>query len=344
MHASKEEKVALVTGATGYVGSQLVKRLVSEGWNVHIIVRPQSDLRILSSITENVTIHVHDGTTEGMCGILFNSKPLVVFHLASLFLVQHKTSDIETLVASNILFGTQLVEAMVRHGAHSLINTGTSWQHHNNEDYCPVNLYAATKQAFEHILQFYVESTPLKATTLKLFDTYGPCDTRPKLFSALRKAAEEHLPLAMSPGEQLLDIVYIDDVVEAFIVASHRLLKEQGAKYEEYAVSSGKHIKLRELVDVYQHLIGRELPIEWGGRSYREREVMVPWSKGKKLPRWEPRVELREGITAVLGRPQCEAKPLEGRVVYDNLYPARMVSVKQPPPCVAAKQGLGVRD
>ncbi len=204
-----------------------------------------------------------------MLDILCKSKPVIVFHLASLFLVQHQSNEIESLIKSNILFGAQLVEAMVKKETYKLVNTGTSWQHYNNEDCGPVNLYSATKQAFEAILKFYAEATPLKAITLKLFDTYGPNDPRPKLFNLLKKVAEEQKPLAMSPGEQLIDIVYIDDVVDAFIIAAERLLNDKVEHYEDYAVSSGSPIKLRDLVKIYEEVIG----------SYRQRIAnRVGWS------------------------------------------------------------------
>jgi nucleoside-diphosphate-sugar epimerase len=296
MSISEKKKVALVTGATGFVGSHLAKRLINEGWDTHIIVRQQSKLDIISEIKGKLTIHEHNGTTEGMLDILSKSDPMVVFHLASLFLVQHQSNDIESLIKSNILFGVQLVEAMVKKEIYNLVNTGTSWQHHNNADYSPVNLYAATKQAFEDILKFYIETTPLRAITLKLFDTYGPNDPRPKLFNLLKKVAEEEKPLAMSPGKQLIDIVYIDDVIDAFMIAGERLLNGKAKNHEDYAVSSGNPIRLKELVETYEKVIGKKLPIEWGGRPYRDREVMTPWNRGKRLDGWKAKVNLKEGI------------------------------------------------
>jgi nucleoside-diphosphate-sugar epimerase len=278
------------------VGSHLAKRLINEGWDTHIIVRQQSKLDIISEIKGKLTIHEHNGTTEGMLDILSKSKPVIVFHLASLVLAQHQSNEIESLVKSNILFGAQLVEAMVKKEIYNLVNTGTSWQHYNNADYSPVNLYAATKQAFEDILKFYIETTPLRAITLELFDTYGPNDPRPKLFNLLKKVAEENKPLAMSPGEQLIDIVYIDDVVDAFIIAAERLLNEKTKHYENFAVSSGSPITVKELVKIYEDVIGKKLLIEWGGRPYREREVMVPWNRGRRLDGWKAKVNLKEGI------------------------------------------------
>ncbi len=132
--------------------------------------------------------------------------------------------------------------------------------------------------------------------TLKLFDTYGPDDPRPKLFTLLRKVAEEQTELAMSPGEQLIDLVYIDDVVEGYLLAAKRLMDNKVSSVEEYALSSGNPISLKKLIAVYGQTIGKPLPIKWGGRPYRPSEVMVSWDKGKKLSGWEPEIELIEGI------------------------------------------------
>jgi nucleoside-diphosphate-sugar epimerase len=291
---------ALVTGATGFVGSHLVRCLLDQGWNVHIIIRQSSKLEVISDIVKRLTIHIHTGDIETMISILSKSKPDVVFHLASLFIAEHLPNDIEPLIKSNILFGTQLVEAMVKNGIYNLINTGTSWQHYNNEDYNPTNLYAATKQAFEAILKYYLETSKLKVITLKLFDTYGPNDQRPKLINLLRKSAEEGITLKLSLGEQLIDLVYIDDVIEAYILAADRLISGKVVKYEEYAVSSEKPIRLKDLVKIFEETINKKLFVQWGARPYRTREVMIPWNKGKLLPGWRAKVELKDGIKKIL--------------------------------------------
>ena len=296
MTKKTDNKTALVTGATGFVGSHLIRRLIKEGWETHIITRPSSNLTQLEYVRSKIIVHQHDGTTNSMINIVKEVEPNIVFHLASLFLAQHTPEDIERLVQSNILFGVQLAEAMTSQGVTKLINTGTSWQHYENENYNPVCLYAATKQAFEDILKFYVEASELKVITLKLFDTYGPDDPRPKLFTLLRKVADEQTELAMSPGEQLIDLVYIDDVIEGYILAARRLMDNSVSNMEKYAISSGNPVSLKELVAIYGQLIGKSLPIKWGGRPYRTREVMAPWDKGTRLPGWKAKIGLFEGI------------------------------------------------
>lgn len=69
--------------------------------------------------------------------------------------------------------------------------------------------------------------------------------------------------------------------------------------HENFAVSSGSPITLKELVKIYEDVIGKKLPIEWGGRSYREREVMVTWNRGRLLPGWSVKIGLEEGIRRI---------------------------------------------
>lgn len=289
---------AVVTGATGFIGSHLVRHLLRAKWQVHAIVRPESDHSALGG-ESSLKVHEHTGSMDSMLSIFTDTQPDVVFHLASLFLSKHQSVDIDRLVESNILFGVQLVEAMTQVGVKALVNTGTAWQHYEGQQYSPVNLYAATKQAFEALLDYYTEASGLRSITLKLHDTYGPRDPRPKLVNLLVRVAESNESLAMSPGEQQLSLVHIDDVVSAFEIAAERLLERPDIKRENFSLESTQTCTLKQLVSEFEMLVGRVLPIRWGARPYREREVMAPWT-GNKLPRWEQRVDLRSGLRNLL--------------------------------------------
>jgi len=298
-HEAARPQRALVTGATGYIGSNLVKRLLKDGWEVHIVLRAKSDITALPDAAKNIFRHVHNGTTNQMIDLVATARTDVVFHLASCFIAQHTSEDIENLILSNLLFSTQLVEAMAVNKVNRLINTGTSWQHHENADYLPTNLYAATKQAFEDILDYYVDACGFSVTTLALFDTYGPNDPRQKLISLLWKTARSQQPLVMSPGNQLIDIVYITDVLDAYVLAASQQLTCKGGGHWKYGVSSGHPLKLVDLVSEFERATGIKLPITWGGRPYRPREVMVPWSKYNSIPGWLPKVQLRDGLLSI---------------------------------------------
>lgn len=288
-----EPSRALVTGATGFVGGHLVRRLLEDGWEVHALTRAGS-----SALPAGVKAHVMDGGTAGVLAGVRESAPDVVFHLAALFLAAHGPDDVEPLVSSNVLFGAQLLEAMADLPRPCLVSAGTAWQHFRGDAYEPVNLYAATKQAFEDVAAYYVSARGLAMITLDLYDTYGPGDTRPRLLPMLLDAAGTGNVVGLSPGEQLLHFVHADDVAGAFLAAAAALQADPSPRAATYTVPSAEPITLRELVAVVERATGETIDVEWGARPYRDREVMVPWT-GPVLPGWHPKVPLEEGLRAV---------------------------------------------
>tara|TARA_Y100000590_G_scaffold467471_1_gene646495 strand:- start:488 stop:1381 length:894 start_codon:yes stop_codon:yes gene_type:complete len=285
----------LITGANGFVGSNLVRRLVKDGIDTDVIIRPQSNITSLTDVKKEITEYIHDGTSECMMNIFQESKPDIVCHLAAISNYNHTLDDIEPMIKSNILFGTQLVECMVENKVYNLVNTGTFWQHYKGEEYNPSCLYAATKKAFEDLLKYYVETTKLNTITLKLFDNFGPNDLRGKLFNFLEQSIINNQKIKMSKGEQLIDIIYISDVVNAYIVSIKRLLSNN-QQCEEFFVSSNNLITLRKLVSKYLEIRNMKAEIMWGEREYRKREIMKPWNEGKILPGWKPQISIDEGI------------------------------------------------
>lgn len=269
----------MVTGATGFIGRHLVQKLRDEGEEVHVLGRARDSREILT--------------------VMQTAKPEIVFHLASLFLVEHTLENVAALCDSNIRFGTEVVEAMNQCGCRRLVHAGTAWQNSSGRKGTAVNLYAATKEAFEAILRYYVDAHQLHVINLKLNDTYGPGDTRRKLVSILRDAAHTKKPLGLSPGEQKLDLLHVSDVVNGFRVAGQRLVQMDKPQLEEFYLRSERLINIHELVEIFK-TIGAPIEAQWGQRPYRNREVMIPWQEGSVLPNWKPTVALETGLRQFL--------------------------------------------
>jgi nucleoside-diphosphate-sugar epimerase len=292
---------ALVTGATGFAGSHLVRRLVRDGWEVHVLTRtgsPQASPPF-EEVRDRLAVHALADPASGAQDVVASVQPRIVFHLASAGGYDHHADDIENLVAVNIRFGTELLEGLRTMGGGLLVWTGTSWQHYEGNDYRPVSLYAATKQAFADILTFYNEAAAVRSVSLILSDTYGPDDRRHKLFAQLEEAITTGVEVKLSPGEQLVDYLYVDDLIEALVTAA-RLLFE-GGEGGTFSVSSGEVLSVRDLVVQYAKTRGCPVPVSLGGRQHREREMMEPWTGGDPLPGWRPRVRLADGLARSLG-------------------------------------------
>ena len=276
----------LVTGGTGFVGEALVRRLLAVGWSVHLVVRESSDISRFSDKQDKLGFSVYDGSVESLICAIELSRPQLVYHLASLYLAEHCSDDVDRLISSNVIFASQLLEAMSQKGISKFINTGTSWQYYHSESYRAVNLYAATKQAFESILSFYSDRFEISYVTLRLFDTYGPGDKRQKLMNLIADSYKNNTELGVSPGDQLVDISYIDDVVESFYLCGEYLMAAQKLLAEEYFVS-GERFTIKALVCEVEKAFNFPGKVVFGVRPYRDREVMILPSIINRTPPWD---------------------------------------------------------
>ncbi len=286
---SPQARRALVTGATGFVGGHVVRRLVDDGWVVHALVRDPAAARL-----DGVSVHPVPGPIDDLIGLVADVAPEVCFHLATAFRGVHVPADIEPMVTANVGFGTALAEAVSRAGNCTFVNTGTVWQHYDARSYSPVSLYAAMKQAFTDVLRFYQEVAGLPVVTLELTDTYGPGDPRPKLLPILARAAREGTQLQMTDGTQLIDLLHVDDAVTALLATA------DGNPGATYGASGGETLNLRDLVARFESVSGLQVDAQWGVRAARPREMLKPWMVSGPPPGWAPKVTLDEGIRALL--------------------------------------------
>ena len=293
---ARAASAVLVTGATGYLGGHLARALAADGVPLHFLARESSRVGDLPAIG---SVHRHDGTMASMARIVAEANPRLVYHLASRVLATHSAADVDGLIAGNLALATQLAEACSSLPACGLVTAGTHWQHYGNHRYSPVSLYAAMKQAVDDVLQFYAETTPLNVVSLHLADVYGPNDPRPKILNLLLDAARSGEVLVTTPGEQVIHPIHVDDVVNALRVAGGRVVNSPSDAFSQFAVRPADTVDLRTLASIVAEVSGRPLRIEWGGRPYRAREIMMPWTSGEVLPGWEPCVSLRAAVRSI---------------------------------------------
>jgi CDP-3, 6-dideoxy-D-glycero-L-glycero-4-hexulose-4-reductase len=226
----------------------------------------------------------------------------VVFHLAAVARREHQIADITPFVQANVLFGTQLLEAMRQSGCRRLVIAGSYLQHFNTAEYRAFNLYAAMKQALEAVLAFYVDAFRLKAIRLTLSDIYSEHDTRPKLMTHIATAWATRTVLKLQGEEAWIDPIHVEDAAAACLHAARLLERDSGAEgsFVRYSVTSGHDVSATELVQLFEARGGRQILIQRGTTRNSDRTI-TPW-RGETLPGWYPRVELQEGIARIIAQ------------------------------------------
>lgn len=291
-------KTILITGGSGFIGSNLIKTL-SKSYNIIAILRYNSDSSTIESFCQ---IYRYKDTTD-LLEQLKDKEFIGLIHLATLYKKTHKIGDIKGIIDSNITFGSEICEILSLLKFNGwFINVGTFWQFYKNMPNNPINLYAASKSAFNSILNFYANTTNITFSTIYLNDTYGPNDTREKIFNLWLKFANSGETLEMSKGEQLIDMIYIDDVINAFIVLIDLLNSQYKtlAKDKIFALHTKDRKTLRELANIFEEVVGKKLNILWGAKPYMQRENFIPFEGGEELPNWQEHFTFKDGVTKII--------------------------------------------
>ena len=292
-------KNILITGATGYIGKNLVKRLIkNKNTKIKLLIRKNSNLNYFKDFENKLSFHYFDSTYNSIEELFKTVNFDYVFHLASISSYDYKSSDISDIIDTNIKLGNFLLEAMKKYGCKYFINTSTYWQNYNNLNDKPICLYASTKKAFEDIIDFYCIDKKIKAVSLKLYDVYGYDDHRNKLINSLILSNDSSKPTELTKGEQKLYLIYIDDVIDAYEKAM-KIVKYKEIDHKIYEIYGGVKYSLGEIIKIIEKIKKKKLNVKFGAKEYYKFQIMNP--KGaNKLPRWSCKTSLKEGLKNIL--------------------------------------------
>jgi len=303
-------KSALVTGASSFIGYEVVRHLTRTGTLTHVLVRPTTKTNRMEKLEEPPKIHITDGTCDSLYNILYDVNPEIIFHFASLYIRDERAEEINEMIKTNIELGTILLQAICqanKKGAtiKGFINTGSYFQYYDNTKNA-VNLYAASKSAFEQVLTYYHHRFNLPATTLVLFDVYGPRDWRIKLLPSIRDSQISQTKIDLPKNDMLLNMVHSDDVVDCFITAANKLLlSPEEVNMKCYAVRNAKNISISKIIKLFEKYGSHPIKVNWGGWNSPDRGIILPWN-GPTLPGWKPTVSLKDGIRQLVEKPLNE--------------------------------------
>ncbi len=295
------KKTFLVTGATGFIGACLVRRLVELGVRPHLINRKEARLWRISDILDHVDCHTADLTDHRRVEAVVKAvKPDVIYHLAAngAYASQH---DAEKIVATNIMGGWNLLQACDRRGYELFVNTGTSSEYgfksrpmRETDALEPSSYYAVSKCAMSWLCAEEArQGQPV--VTLRPFSAYGPYEEASRLIPVLMAALYNEQPMDLVPAATARDFIYVDDLVDAFL----KIDALRKAKGQVLNIGTGRETTLRQLVAAAVKATGRTTEFRWGKMSPRSWDTshwVADTTRAKKVLGWEARTGLVEGL------------------------------------------------
>jgi UDP-glucose 4-epimerase len=302
---SLKNKEVLVTGAAGFIGSHLTRRLLEEGAGVHVFLRKDSNQFRIRDFIGNLTVwhgDLRDYPSISSC--IKNSKPQIIFHLAALRNVKRDPELIEPMIDVNIKGTVNLLRAIIKEKItlERFINTGSSEEYGNgsvpfNEDQkeIPVSPYSASKVAAVYFCQMLYRTMGLPTVTLRPFLTYGPYQDIDMFIPSLIYHCIEGKDFPMTEGDQTREFNYIDDIIEAYLLAA-RCPNVSG---EIINIGNGIEYRIKDVAKKIVHIMGEPIRLLIGALPKRAGEtehVFCSNEKAKGLLKWSPRINLNEGL------------------------------------------------
>ncbi|MCL4534609.1 MAG: NAD-dependent epimerase/dehydratase family protein [Bacteroidetes bacterium] len=301
-------KRALVTGATGFVGANLARRLLREGHEVHLLLRCGYAPWRIEAIRDDVRLHEVDlGDGEALAGLVAGIRPDWVFHLAAHGAYSSQT-DLHQMVQTNFVGTLNLVEACLKAGFDAFVNTGSSSEygfkdHAPSEEELiePNSHYAVTKASATLFCRHAAQSRNAPLTTLRLYSVYGPFEEPTRLIPTLiMHGLSGGLPPLVNPSI-VRDYVYVEDVSDAYLLAAGRAGRAPGAVYN---VGTGTQTSLRQVVAMARRVMDIAAEPKWGSMPDRQWDTGTWVADNRRIVSelgWQPRYTLEHGFRATVG-------------------------------------------
>jgi dolichol-phosphate mannosyltransferase len=297
---------ALVTGAGGFVGANLVSHLLELGHDVVAIERPNgTDWRLerVGADADVVELDLLDG--DGVKRVVHRVRPEWIFHLAA-YGAYSWQRDSERIMQTNLVSTVRLLAACEAEGFGAFIHAGSSSEY-GFKDHAPLETervdpnsdYAVMKSAATTHGRFVAQRDDFHIVTLRLYSVFGPWEEPGRLMPTLcARGLEGRLPPLVAPDTPR-DFITIADTNRAFIAAAERTDVPRGSVYN---IGSGRETKLREVVAIALEEFGIDAEPEWGTEPQRDWDAKV-WVGDPSLAAaeldWRARDDVATGFRAI---------------------------------------------
>lgn len=295
------DKRILVTGGCGFIGSHLIKRLLTEGSKVSIICRPGTKTWRLEEQLENISIYevdITDSIKVETC--IKDICPEIVFHLAA-YGVDSAQKEYIKAANINILGTINILNSLKDTGCKRFINIGSCAEYGDRKDIMkedmylePVSIYGSSKACATITAHQIARENNIDIITLRPFGIFGGGEERHKVFCHVILSILEDKEVRLTSCEQLRDYCYIENIIDGLILSAKSKLK-----CNIFNIANGSLFSLKYYVDlIFKHMKTNRIPL-YGALESRKNEMWSPAADISKINNelgWAPRIGLEDGI------------------------------------------------
>lgn len=295
----------LITGATGFIGSHLTRRLVEYGAQVHALTSTVSSVYPvrLVDLRDRITLHGGNLNDSGaMASLVEHADPKIVFHLGAYTHVGKSWDRVDECIQTNIHGSVNLLQALARSDYERFVYTSTSEVYGDiavpfREDAAvnPNSPYSVSKYAGERFCRMLHQGRSWPIVSVRPFNGYGPAQSPDRIIPEIIVKALRKERLAMTQGRQTREFNYVEDLVDGFL----RAATVPGIEGEVFNIGGGEEVSMRDLAQTILGLMGNPIEAEFGALPDRPTEIWSMRSDVTKardqlgLPPFRP---LRQGL------------------------------------------------
>ena len=269
-------KNILLTGSTGFIGSELLKNLSNYN-KVYITLRERHNI---NPNNKNI-FRIHFNSYKDLSHKLRKIKIDIVIHCATHYVKSHKFEDLKKLSESNILFGNIILENLKVMRVKKFVNFSTVWENYDGKkDNCH-NLYSAYKAGFGKIISFYKkENKNVKFLNLVISDTFGLRDKRKKLVNLLKTNYKRNLVTKIISKNLYINLLNVKDIINAI-----KLILKKNYKSDSYILKNKNNFRIYDIIKKIEKYSQKKIKVKWLSNKIIKEKIY----KFKTLKGWKPK-------------------------------------------------------
>jgi UDP-glucose 4-epimerase len=295
----------LVTGASGFIGSHLTRRLVAEGADVHALDPAVSAVYPTRLLDIRADITLHEGNLidrHAMDVLVSRVKPTIVFHLGAYTHVGKSWERVDECVQANIQGTVNLLQALEGAGYERFVYTGTSEIYggidvpfKEDQSVQPISPYSVSKYAGELYCRIFREGLGWPIVRVRPFNAYGPAQSPDRIIPEVIVKALSKEELLFTSGRQTREFNFVDDLVEGLVL----LGTVPDIEGELFNLGCGEEITIRDVVEKILDIMGHPIDPFFDRLPHRPNEIWRMYSDSSKARErlgWVPRHGLDDGL------------------------------------------------